>query len=222
MTTEISLTDFKDMPYLLTNKGMVIELGYVFTELTGYSKSDIFQKEILEVFNLLRINCIELDIEINQSDKDIYLFTKVFEPIEVVISIQQYEDSNEMLFIFTEKPNSRLYDKLIFEEQLFKDNKVGCSIYSVPDLILLKSNHKYHDFMEPPYNKMEKCMGVSLKDCVPGFEGSNSDELFANVLKTGNPGYYEEFQYDYYGRGITYWDGSVIPIFVDQKMKYIL
>jgi hypothetical protein len=202
-------SDLKNSSYLFIKNGFVIDIGYDFTQLTGYLKEDIFQKSISEIFeNLLKINCTVYDLENNKIEKDIFLFTKSYEAIEINIWIKPISDTDEKLFIFEEKPNSRLDDKLIFVEQLFKDNRVGCSIYSVPDLILLKSNKKYLDFMDPPFNLIEKCIGTSLKKSIPGFEGSNLEKLFLNIIKTGKPDYYYEFKYEHYERGITYWEVS--------------
>ena len=75
--------------------------------------------------------------------------------------------------------------------------------------------------MDPPYNVMENCVGLSLYESVPNFKDSNSDILFLNILKTGKPDYYNEYAYDHYKRGVTYWDGSVVPIFFSGKIKYI-
>lgn len=63
---------------------------------------------------------------------------------------------------------------------------------------------------------MEKCLGTTLKESVLGFEGSNSDKFFSTILTTGKPEYYNEFKYDHYSRGITYWDGTAAPIYIDE------
>ncbi|HYE69739.1 MAG TPA: PAS domain-containing sensor histidine kinase [Anaerovoracaceae bacterium] len=206
--------------YLNSSPEIVTDISYGFTELTGYTKDDLVNKDIFEVLiTQLRSPKESLEKIKNQNSIECYIFTKSLEPIEVTISLSHGHPQN--IYTLAEKPNSRLNDKLIFEEQLFKDNKIGCSIYSVPDLILLKSNQRYLDFMDPPYNILENNIGTSLFQSVPGFIGSNSDELFSTVIKTGKPSYYNEFKYDHYERGATYWDGSVIPIYLDNKIKYI-
>jgi PAS domain S-box-containing protein len=211
----------EDNSCLISTQGIVTDIGNRILELTGYLKDDILNKDISEVFiKLLKLHKGTFE-QVNIKDSiEGYIFTKSLEVREVAISLLQVQEENKTYHI-VEKPNSRLDDKLIFEEQLFKDNIVGCSIYSVPDLILLKSNQKYLDFMNPPYNKMEKCIGTTLEESVPDFAGSNSDELFAAIIKTGKPNYYNEYKYDHYKRGITYWDGCVVPIYTDGKVKYI-
>lgn len=223
--TKVNIIDTEDNSFMIASSSIVTHIGNGFLELTGYSKDDLVNKDISEVFTrLLRLPQKTFE-QINIKDNiECYIFTKFLEVREVTISVTsvlQGQKSKNKIYYVVEKPNSRLEDKLIFEEQLFKDNIVGCSIYSVPDLILLKSNQKHLDFMDPSYNTMEKCIGLSLWESVPGYEGSNSEELFLTIMKTGIPNYYNEFKYDHYERGTTYWDGSVIPIYSDKKVKYI-
>ena len=80
-----------------------------------------------------------------------YIFTKSLEAREVNISLFYGKETNEKVYTFIEKPNSRLDDKLIFVEQTFIDNISGVAVYSVPDLILLKANQKYLDFMDSTF-----------------------------------------------------------------------
>ena len=212
-----------DNPFITSTQDIVTEISNGFLELTGYSKDELVNKDIFEVFTrLLRLSKKIFEKIYIKDNIECYIFTKSLEVREVIISVIEGQESKKLIYTVVEKRNSRLDDKLVFEEQLFKDNIVGCSIYSVPDLILLKSNEKYLDFMDPSYNTMEKCIGLSLWESVPGYEGSNSEELFLSIIKTGIPNYYNEFKYDHYDRGITYWDGSIIPIFLeDKKFKYI-
>lgn len=222
MKTKLASVDSKVNSYLITSLSIVTDAGSGFLELTGYSKDEIVGRNISEVFSsLLRLHKNKFEQIGIENNMECYIFTKALVAREVTISFLEGQDLYSIIYTIIEMPNSRLDDKLIFEEQLFKDNKVGCSIYSVPDLILLKSNHKYLDFMDRPYNAMEKCIGLSLWESIPGYKGSNSEELFLSIIKTGLPGYYNEFKYDHYDRGITYWDGSVVPIFSDSKVKYI-
>ncbi|KLU64374.1 sensor protein EvgS precursor [Desulfosporosinus acididurans] len=222
MLAEVFTIDTKDNSYLISSASKVTQIGSGFLELTEYSKDELESKDISEVFTgLLRLSKKKFEQIDIKDNIECYIFTKSFEVREVIISVLSGRESNNLIYTVIEKPNSRLDDKLIFEEQLFKDNIVGCSIYSVPDLILLKSNEKYLEFMDQSYNTIEKCIGLSLWESVPGYMGSNSEQLFLTIMKTGMPQYYNEFKYDHYERGITYWDGSVVPIFSNGNLKYI-
>jgi len=220
---DISSSDFKDSSYLIVNDGIVIDIGYAFTELTGYSKADVFQKDISDVVDkLLRMNCTMQDIENNKTDKVLFLFTKSHEAKEVAISINPLEDPKLKLYVITVRLNSGIYDKLDFVELLSKDNVMGCALFSVPDLILLKSNQKFLDFMDSPYNKMENSIGKSFKEILTGFAGTQAEVTWNTVLETQETSYLKEFRHDKFARGITYWDGTLTPIFEKGTMKYIV
>jgi PAS domain S-box len=219
MSTIIETQQLDSRPFILVYENNILDVGKQFLALTGYEKDEVINNDIKHLCHNLRLH-VSID-NLEHGHESFFIFTKSLEAREVTMSTIYDHQTCEKVYTFDELPNSRLDDKLAFVDQLFKDNNVGCSIYSVPDLILLKSNPKYLEFMEPPYDIYENCIGMSLKDCVPGYEGSNSDELFSTILNTGNPGYYNEFRYDHYSRGTTYWDGSVSPIYYDGKIKYI-
>jgi PAS domain S-box-containing protein len=221
MVTEINFSDYTKTPYLYAHNRAVVRIGQAFTDLTGYELSEVFRKDIPEVFKLLRVNCDFTDLAEAGMNTDLYLFTKSFEPIEFTVSISRLPEIGDEIYILNEKPDTRLSDKIHFVEALLSDNTLGCSIYSVPDLILLKANFRHLDFMDPPYNDFNKCIGASLYESVPNFKGSNTDELYSAVLKTSKPGFYNELKYMHHKKGTTYWNGSVYPIYVNGKMKYI-
>ena len=150
-----------------------------------------------------------------------FIFTKSLEAREVNISLSHDKETNEKIYTFIEKPNSRLDDKLVFEEQTFIDNISGIAVYSVPDLILLKANQKYLDFMDSPFNKEENSIGKPISEIIHGFVGSEVEVIWNTVLETQKTGYIKEFRFDGFARGITYWDSTQTPIFENGKMKYI-
>lgn len=221
MTKGIFSSEYKDIPYLLTNDGIVVETGYGFIELTGYLITEIFRKNISEVFKLLRINCTIPDLESKLGEKNLFLFTKSYEAIEVAISVNQFEDTNEILYFFEENSNSRLSKKVIFVEQLFKDNIVASAVYSVPDLILLKGNQKYLDFMDSPFNKMENSIGRPIREIIAGLEGTQTEINWNKVLESQKTSFVKENKFDKFARGTTYWDCTQTPVFEEGKMKYI-
>ena len=109
----------------------------------------------------------------------------------------------------------------MFVDQTFIDNIMGAAVYSVPDLILLKANPIYLDFMDSPFNKEEDSIGRPIKEIVTGFVGSKAQVIWNNVLETQKTRYVKGFEFDKYVRGITYWDSTKTPIFEKGKMKYI-
>lgn len=138
------------------------------------------------------------------------------------ISLSFGKEANEKIYTFVEEPNSRLDDKLIFEKQTLIDNIVGVAIYSVPDLIMVKVNQKYLDFHDFPYNQMETSIGLSIREIVTGYTGTESDAITRTVLKTQKSSYRKEIKFERFERGITYWDTTRTPIFESGKIKYML
>jgi len=221
MISDTSSYNYRDKSYLIVNNGSVVDIGNAFAELTGYSKADIIQQNISEVVNeLLRINPTIQEIENNETNTPFFLFTKSFDAIEVAISVSSLD--KKKLYIFTEDSTSRLTDKLTFVELLSKDNVMGCAIFSVPDLILLKTNQRFLDFMDSPFNRRENSLGISFKEILIGFKGTQAEVTWNTVLETQETSYLKEFRHDKFARGITYWDGTLTPIFEKGKMKYIV
>ena len=137
-------------PCLHSCDSIITEVNKEFIKFTGYALDELLGKSLMEIGAMIRINTqILLDSISNKYSG--YVFTKFLEAREVNISLFYSQEANEKIYTFVEKPNSRLYDKLIFEKQTLSDNIVGVAIYSLPDLILLKANQKYLDFHDSPF-----------------------------------------------------------------------
>jgi len=91
----------------------------------------------------------------------------------------------------------------------------------VPELILLKINQRYLDYIDPPFNKEGNIIGRPIRKIATEFVGTESEVIFNTVLETQMSVYIKEFRYDTKVRGVTYWDASHIPVFENGKMKYI-
>ena len=207
-------------PYLYSCNNIVIEVNKEFIDLIGFTMDEVLGRSLIDIGNMLKINSQMLlnNISSNYSG---YIFTKLIQAIEVNISLFQGRKDNEKKYTFVEKPNSRLNDKLIFEEQTFIDNLSGVAVYSVPDLVLLKTNQKYLEFMYSPFNKEENSVGKPIRKIISEFEGSKSEAIWKNVLETKKTSYTKEFEFKRVQRDMTYWDFIKIPIFQDGKLKYL-
>jgi PAS domain S-box-containing protein len=222
MVIDTGASGFKDKSYLLAVNGSVIDIGNAFTELTGYTKADVLKKDISEVINrLLRINSTVQDIEINKTNTALFLFTKSFEAMEVAISMNSAEDTHEKLYIFTERPNSRLEDKLTFVKQVFKDNVMACAVFSVPDMQLLKANQKFLDCLDSPNHRMENSIGKPFKEMLIGFEGTQAEAIYNAVQMTRETIYLNEYKHEGFIRDRCYWDVTLTPVFELGQLKYI-
>lgn len=217
-----SFSDFINVPYLLTNNNIIKETSSAFIELTHYLGNDVLEKEISEVIGLLRVNCTIIDIEKNLGNKNLFFFTKSYEPIEVIITMYHFEDTKEKIYVFMEKPNSRLSDKTLFISNIFTDNILATAIYSVPEMLLLKVNQKYLNFMESPYNILENSIGKPIREIVPGLEGTQTEENWNMILEKQKTCFVKENRFDMVSRGVTYWDSTKTPVFENGKMKYVI
>jgi len=208
-------------PYLCSCQSIITEVNQSFVDFTGFTSDELIGKSLIKIGVLLRINSqILLDnIDFTYSG---YIFTNLRSAREVNIAITKNSALNEKIFTFEEILDSRLDDKLIFEMQTLSDNIVGVSIYSVPDLIMLKVNQKYLNFHDFPYNQQEICIGLSIREIVTNYTGTLSDDITRSVLETQKSSYLKEIKFDNFDRGITYWDSTRTPIFDHGKLKYMM
>lgn len=169
-------------PYLCSCDGIITEVNKPFVDFTGFTINEIVGKSLIDIGVMIRINTQMLLDNINCNYSG-YIFTNLLSAREVDISLYQNTARNEKVFTFVEIPNTRLDDKLIFEQQTLSDNIVGVSIYSVPDLIMLKVNQKYLEFHDFPYNQEETSIGLSIREIVTGYTGTLSDTITKGVLE---------------------------------------
>jgi len=200
---------------------IITKVSKDFFDFTGYVVDELIGKSLMDVGKLLKINTqIFLSDIINEYSG--YIFTKSLDPREVNISLSIDYKINEVKYTFTEITNSRLNDKLIFVQQTFTDNISGAAIYSVPGLILLKSNQKYLDFTGSSYILPENSIGRSISEIITGFTGSTSETISKKVVETQKSSYLKDFEFNHFSRGTTYLDSTQTPIFENGEMKYIL
>lgn len=204
-------------PFLHTKNNIIIEVNNEFIKFIGYSRDKFIGRSLAEISYMLRIKS-EINLSITENDFLCYVFTESCEPREVIICCKDLDYENEKIYFFKEKPNSRIEDKSMFIKQLYGDKKIGFSIRSVPDLILLNANEEYLKFYDIPYSNI----GKKQKEIVVGFEKSKEEEIFLEVIKTGKSYYSEESNTENFERGTIDDKYSVVPIFVEGEIKYII
>jgi len=207
--------------FIVIRNGIIVEVSEGFTSLTGYSTDEFVEKSYLEVSQMLKFNP-QKKFECINDNSNIYLFTKLHESREVVISLEIDKNQNDIIYFFDEKENSRLESKFLYVEQLYLENNSGIAIYSASDLVLIKANQKYIEYLNEPFNKRENCIGKPMDQIVKGFKGSVAEEIWTNTINSGKTFCASEVMYDRYDRGITYWDSSIVPIYEDGKVKYLI
>jgi signal transduction histidine kinase/PAS domain-containing protein len=116
-------------------------------------------------------------------------------------------------------PNSRLDDNFTFIEQLFIDNKMGYAVYSVPDLILLKTNEKYLNLVDSTLNSDKNIIGLPVSKIVEEFVGSEIEAIWDSILETKKNSYIKNISFK--GQ-LTYWTFTQTAILQNGKIEYIL
>ncbi|WP_026887024.1 PAS domain-containing sensor histidine kinase [Clostridium beijerinckii] len=204
--------------YIVVNNGIATEISQLFVEMTEYSEEELLNKNIKEVFSILRIGP-NADLEDTDREKDYFLFTKSLDAR--FINIDMVEDALGKVYIFLEKPNSRLDVKFPSIEALCSHNKFGIAVFSTPDITLLKANQTYLNFLDKPFNKAENSIGKMLHEIISGWAGSSSEDIWRGVLSTQKPFYSDEYMFEF-ERGVTYWEASLAPVFEDGILKYCI
>jgi len=207
-------------PCIYSCNTILTNVNSAFLDFIGYTSDELLGKSLIKIGQLLKINSQFFFTNISNRYSG-YIFTKSLEPREVIISAIHNTKLNETVYTFIEKPNSRLHDKLIFVAQTFIDNLSGVAVYSVPDLILLKANQKYLDFMDSPFNKKENSIGIPVSEIVNGFVETHFESSLTTVLSSQKKNFIKELKFNNSEIGITYWDSTQIPIFENTELKYI-
>ncbi|WP_326512684.1 ATP-binding protein [Clostridium intestinale] len=191
---------------------IVIKVTNEFLELIQYLREDIVNKHISEVLSLLKAT---FDMKEVEKEKNYFIFTKDYEAIEVNIELE------DNLIMFKVNRGTKLKDKFLFFEELYNENRLGMAIFSVPDIRLLKANQTYLDFFDTPFDIRENTYGRKIHEFVTGWKGSPSEQLWREVLSQKKIVHVDEYAYDNFKRGRTFWKGTLIPIHEDGKMKYV-
>lgn len=215
----IKKSDYKS--FLYSKDNIVTEVDENFINITGYCRRELIGKSLTEISHILRIDS-QVNLENIKNDCSCYMFTKEFDPKEIRISCKTLNSKKEKVYFIEQDSNISVYENFDFAKQLYTDNKTGFALYSAPDLILLKTNENYLNFLDEPYNKIYNSIGKKQKEIVTGFEGSHAEEAWNFFIATGKTDHVEEYQYDHFKRGTTYWNLSIVPIYVENNFKYIL
>lgn len=205
------------LPFMLVKDRVVIDVSEHFIADIQFNDCDFLNCNIEDVFKTLRISP-KVDIDNIDEKLDYFLFTKSLEAKLVnikIIDIGQYK-----VYIFVANPKFNLNNKFPFLCKLCEDNYDGVAVFSLPDMTLLKANETFVSFLDNPFNKIENCLGNELSQFVSGFEGSESEKVWQNVIRTGETYHTDEFTFYRPHRGTNYYKSTITPLYEDGKLKY--
>lgn len=219
MSSIAKMAQLDTMPCIFVSNNQATAVSDSFLKLTEYDKTDILGHSADNIlYSLLRLNAGIT--EQHQNSKHLYIFTKNLEPREVDISIQATDDG--ILVVLCEKPHSRLDEKFPYLHQLYLADKTGIAIYHASDRTLLKANQTYMKILDNPYGRKDNCIGKRADEILQGHKGSILEEFRANLLRAGETFQAGEVVLEGEDKGVSYWDISMVPIYEDGNIKYII
>lgn len=205
-----------ERPQLKTKDDIAVEVNSSFEQLTHYSSEAIVGKSIDEVQKMLKYYYSTPIANLETTNK-FYIFTANNNPREVIIDCDKTSE-NEKTYIIEEVKNSRIENKFLFLQHLLNDSKIGVSIYSLPDFVILYSNDSHLVKNSAPYNNRENYLGKVLKDTltIEEWQYICSKLSFQHYLTQKEEAFIDASQ------KTTYWDTQITPIIEGGKGKYLI
>jgi PAS domain S-box-containing protein len=212
--------------YFYSRNDIITEVNDGFVNLTGFKVGELVGKSISEIGNMIKFNFesyMNHENLINNNKYSGFIFTKYMEAREVNIFCKYDKEKNRQKYIFVEKLNSRLEEKFIFLEQIFKEGIWSVAIYSAYDLKLLKANKSYISLMKSPFNKYENIIGKSIMEVSNRIMKIKIESIYKSLCEKKKTVYIKELKARNIFNRISYLDLTITPIFEDKNdMKYII
>ena len=211
-----------DLPYMTAVDNRVAEVNKSFLELTGYTERNILGRNVEEIWqHLLRIS-MDLDRVKCLKECDCYMFDSLRRAKEVTISYTENFELKQCIYTFKQKANSVLEDKFPFLEHANSANDTGVALYSVPEFILLKGNESHNKYIRRLFGGTEDIIGKRIEGILPDWKGSDTENIFSSVVRTGKPIFYDEHIREYPETGIICTRYTLIPIFEEEELRYLV
>ena len=212
---------YSSTPCIHTQENVTIYANVEFEILTGFLIEEMLGKTMTEIIKLLNADSQIKFKDIHDGCK-LYIFTKECNPREVKVSCMNIDEENKCIYYFNEIRESRIENNYPYLLKVLPDNDIAVAIYSVPKCILLKANEKYTNYLNDICDNNTNKVGRPLIEFIPNYIGSNYENSFTIVMKTGIPKYFKDFNDYAYQDGNKYWDGSLVPVYREGKMKHIV
>lgn len=210
-------------PCIYLKRNIVENANSEFITLTGYSIEELNGKSITEIIKLLKA-----DSQIKIQDMDdgfelnCYIFSKECNPRDVKVTCKVNIEGSKSIYCFEEIRNSRMEDNYPYLTSILPDSDIAVAVFSVPNGILLKANEKYISYLNDLCNNDSNKISRAINEIIPNYKGSSYENSFATVIKTGVPMYYKDYNDYAYQDGNKYWDGSLVPVYRQGKIKHII
>ena len=193
--------------YIVISDNKITETSLEFSMLTGFTILDFIGENLEYAIKLLKIR---------REDDYYYIFSKNSEPIKVMIS------NTSDYYSFTKLPDFKLQDTFKNMNRFHLNKGRGLAIYNASDLLLLKSNPEYENFLCNQYNETSYLIGKTLYEVSEKHIRNLHISLFQEVLKTGEQVCKNSFNIKTYNDEDIFLDITLVPIYEKEKLIYII
>ncbi|MDQ2805499.1 MAG: response regulator [Chloroflexota bacterium] len=100
-----------------------------------------------------------------------------------------------------------------FLESLIAHVPAGIVSFSVPDFRVRQANPFFLQFLDEPFRSGARpVLGLQLAEFIPQARESGVQAIYENVAASGQPFTINEFEFQGFARGVTYWNWSLVPL----------
>jgi len=199
----------------------VVDVSRGFISLMEFSLAELIGKKLDEVSQMIRIDS-QIMLENIQDQVKAYIFTKSLKLTEVTISCDLVASQNTQILSFKQHQTSYIEEQYNFSQQLYTNRKTGVILFSYPDLVVLKINQGYLDYLGMPYNKKESVIGKSYKEITHPYVHDIMVNYSEYVADNRQPHYVEQGSFQQPTGRVLYWDSSTVPVFEKKEIKYLI
>ncbi|HQJ37751.1 MAG TPA: ATP-binding protein, partial [Bacillota bacterium] len=211
-----------DLAYIAEVDNRVEEVNKSFLDLTGYTERSILGRNLEEIWQqVLRIS-MDLNRVKCLKECNCYMFDILRRAKEVTISYTENPERRQCVYTIRIKKNSMLEDKFPFLELTNSANDTGVALYSVPEFILLKGNENHSRYISRFFDGTEDIIGKRIEEILPDWKGSDTENIFSSVVRTGKPIFYDEHIREYPGTGVICTRYTLTPIFEEEELRYLV
>jgi len=219
METKVLTESLKYLPYIVASDNKITDVSYAFTNLTEIEISQLIGMDTNSLCDLIRLSS-KKGLKNIKDNHSYYIFTKSLQPREVNIIKRTGLMVGEQMYIFLEKPNSRLEEKIPCIAQYCSNNIFAYAVLSIPDRIILASNQKFYNQLNE-YQVEYKCiLGKKIDDILSDFKFSFDLISAFKKIAAGKTVEMKEAVLEHEKKGIGYGDILAFPVYSQNVVKY--
>lgn len=212
--------EYAENPYIIEEKNIIVEINDAFLNLTHFTREELLNRCTSDVWKA----CLRINVEPDFIDHkaEAICFTKSLDARFVTIIRNKDKSNDKIIYVFIERPNFQLDEKIQFINKLSTDNRIGVAIFTAPDFMLIKANAAYMDYLDKPYNTKELAYGKYINDFIPNYAGSSAEKALKKLVEANQSIYLKAQRSLFPSDKPRYWDNIIIPISENENVKFIV